>query len=231
MLPLKVPFLQKSQIEQTTAELLRKYSEWKRQPARPPIDVDEIVEGYLNLSLELDDLKSILNMDDVLGASWFDKKLVCIDSSLEGNDGRFAFTVAHEIAHWYLHYPMWEMEKVTLPLFPRKPGENAQPGIVCRSGNRKADAEFQADFFAARLLMPAVDVRAAAKKAFDGGVPALDGLNESRQRNLLMHALRSCADKVKETGSFSNVSNEAMCYRLLDLKLVEDAKEAASRLF
>lgn len=230
MLQMKVPFIPKPRIEQATAELLRKYSEWKKETARPPIDVDEIVDGYLELSLEMDDLKTSLNVADVLGGSWFEKKIVCIDSSLEGNDGRFAFTVAHEIAHWYLHYPQWEMEKVTFPLFPRKPGENPEPGIICRS-SKKDDAEFQADYFAARLLAPSVDVRAAAKTAFGGGVPALEGLNESRQLKILLPELRTLADKVKEAGHFSNVCNEPMCYRLLDLNLVEDTKEAQTRLF
>jgi hypothetical protein len=36
---------------------------------------------------------------------------------------------------------------------------------------------------------------------------------------------------VKDQGGFTNASNQAMCYRLLDLKLVEDAKDVAGRLF
>ena len=230
MLQIKVPFLPKSHMEQAAAELLRKYSDWKKETVRPPIDVDEIVEGYLGITLELDDLKSNLGMEDVLGASWFDQNLICIDTSLEGNDGRFAFTVAHEIGHWQLHRPLVEMEKVTLPLFPRRAGETPERGFVCRNSH-KDDAEFQADFYAARLLMPTADIRAAAKKAFNGSVPSLVGLDESRQRKTLLPELRSLADKVRDSGHFSNVSNEPMCYRLLDLKLVEDAKEAASRLF
>ena len=37
MLQIKVPFLAKPKVEQATAELLRKYSAWKKKTARPPI--------------------------------------------------------------------------------------------------------------------------------------------------------------------------------------------------
>ena len=58
-----------------------------------------------------------------------------------------------------------------------------------------------------------------------------DGHCKLREAGVLDPRLRTLADQVKDQGGFSNVSNQAMCYRLLDLKLVEDAKEAAGRLF
>jgi hypothetical protein len=51
---------------------------------------------YLELVLEIADLKERLKMKDVLGATWIEDGLVCIDQSLEGKEGRFAFTVAHD---------------------------------------------------------------------------------------------------------------------------------------
>lgn len=104
--PIKVPFLTHAELDHTAAELLRNYAAWKGAPVRPPIDVDEIVEGYLKLDLEVLDLREILGMPDVLGATWFDDRRICVDESLEGKDGRFAFTVAHEVGHWVLHFPM-----------------------------------------------------------------------------------------------------------------------------
>jgi Zn-dependent peptidase ImmA (M78 family) len=98
---IKVPFLTPAQIESAARELLAKYTRWKEEDLKPPIDVDEIVEGYLELDFEVTDLKEVIGIGDVLGATWFDEKRVCVDSSLEGNEGRFAFTVAHEIGHYY----------------------------------------------------------------------------------------------------------------------------------
>ena len=228
---IKVPFLAPAQIESAARELLAKYTRWKEEELKPPIDVDEIVEGYLELDFEVTDLKEVIGIGDVLGATWFDEKRVCVDSSLEGNEGRFAFTVAHEIGHWLLHRPIIEMEKVTLPLFAGKPGEDPKPALVCRTQAKKQPAEWQADQFAARILMPADVVRATALAVVNGDIPALDGLDDSRKAGVLDSRLRTLADQVKDEGGFSNVSNQAMCYRLLDLKLVEDAKDAAGRLF
>jgi Zn-dependent peptidase ImmA (M78 family) len=228
---IKVPFLAPAQIESAARELLARYSRWKEEELEPPIDVDEIVEGYLELDFEVTDLKESLGITDVLGATWFNDGRVCIDSSLEGNDGRFAFTVAHEIGHWQLHRPIIEMEKVTLPLFAGKPGEEPKPALVCRTQTKKQPAEYQADQFAARILMPAGAVRKAAKAVCGDNIPAWEGLDDSRKAGMLDSRLRALADQVKDQGGFTNASNQAMCYRLLDLKLVEDAKDVAGRLF
>lgn len=231
MLQIKVPFLRHSELDHAVAELLKKYSDWKGSPARPPIDVDEIVEGYLGLDFEVVDLRAVLGIGDVLGATWFEDGRVCVDESLEGKEGRFAFTAAHEVAHWILHRPIFEMEKVTLPLFAAKPDEEPKPAVVCRVREKKAPAEYQADQFAARLLMPASDVRAVMRGLHGDAPTAMKGLDVSREAGELHPQLRSFADGVISDGNFTNVSNEAMCYRLLDLKLVEDANTPQRRLF
>jgi len=231
MQQIKVPFLKPTEIDHVVRELLRAYGAWRKAPAEPPSDVDEIVEGYLGLTLELDDLRTRLGMPDVLGATWFEDALVRIDQSLEEKVGRFSFTVAHEIGHWQLHRPLFEMEKVTLSLFPSRDGATATPAMVCRSREKKAPAEWQVDQFAARLLMPAGAMRSASHGVFGEDRPVIEGLETSRSAGELPSELRSLADDVIVGGGFSNVSNEAMCYRLLDLKLVEDAEASRSRLF
>lgn len=230
MLQIKVPFLKPSDLDHAAAELLRKYSAWKGSPARPPIDVDEIVEGHLELDFEVVDLREVLGMPDVLGATWFEDKRICVDESLEGKEGRFAFTVAHEVGHWVLHRPIIEMDKVTLPLFAAKPDEEPKPAIVCRSRAYKQPAEWQADQFAARLLMPASDVRAVMRVLHGDDAATVRGLEASRKAGELDAQLRGLADGVIGDGKFTNVSNEAMCYRLLDLKLVVDAAHHQPRL-
>lgn len=227
--PLKVPYLEARAIESAATELLRRYAKWKGTPPRPPIPVDDIVEGLLKLSLSVDDLCARLG-SDVLGATWLAEGHVVIDSSLEGNVGRFAFTLAHETGHWQLHRPIIEMEKVTVPLFSREPNDKATPAIVCRTGKRRDPAEWQADTFAACLLMPASDVRATVKAAFGDELPTTEGIEARRKSGELDPWLRGVADHVIEQGNFENVSNEAMRYRLLDLKLVVDASNPQRKL-
>ena len=224
---LKVPFLADRQLESAATELLRKYAKWKGAPPRPPIPVDDIVEGLLGLSLSIGDLRTRLGKNDVLGATWLDDGHVMIDSSLEGNEGRFSFTLAHETGHWVLHRPIIEMEKVTVPLFAREPNAKPGPAIVCRDGQRDS-AEIQADKFAALLLMPASDVRAAVKQV-TGEPLAIDNFVARKKAGERIAELRDFAAEVIAKGGFTNVSNQAMQIRLEALKLVVDG--AQGRLF
>ncbi len=219
---LKVPFLPESQLESAALELLRKYAKWKGAVPTPPIPVDNIIEGFLELTLSVGDLRGRLGKNDVLGATWLEDKHVMIDSSLEGNEGRFSFTLAHEVAHWVLHRPMIEMEKVTLPLFAREPNSKPAPAIVCRDGQRDP-AEFQADRFAASLLMPANDVRTAARLIIKEPL-AIDRLAERQKAGEFLPELKDLASKIIECGAFSNVSNQAMQIRLVTLKLATDPR-------
>lgn len=224
---LKVPFLADAQLESVAQELLRKYAKWKGTPPRPPIPVDDIVEGLLELSLSIGDLRARLGKDDVLGATWLEDGHVMIDSSLEGNEGRFSFTLAHETGHWVLHRPLIEMEKVTFPLFAREPGAKASPAIICRDKQRDP-AEIQADKFAALLLMPASDVRAAVKQV-TGESLVIDNFLARKKAGERIAELRDFASEVIAKGGFTNVSNQAMQIRLETLKLVVDG--AQGRLF
>ena len=171
MFELKVPYLSQAKIESAANELLRKFGKWKGAEIKPPIDIDEIIEGYFGLQLTFCNLEEILGMDDVLGATWFDDQHVKIASSLEDKEGRLVFTMAHEAGHWWLHRPIIEMDKVTLPLFSRDDGMPATPALVCRS-SKKPPAEWQADQFAACLLMQASAVRGTVQAMYGDSLPA-----------------------------------------------------------
>jgi len=228
----KVPYLKAADIENSALELLALYGEWRGCPVEPPIDVDEIAEGYLELSLEIEDLRTRLGIADVLGATWFDDRLIRIDRHLEGKEGRFAFTLAHEIGHWRLHRPLLQMQKLVLSLFPSREGVAATPAFVCRTSERRSPAEWQADRFAACLLMPSNAMRAVGQRMLgDQPVAAVEGLDQSRCAGQLPQQLRTLAGDFMANGDFTNVSNEAMCYRLLDLGMVEDALAHRQRLF
>lgn len=92
-------------------------------------------------------------------------------------------------------------------------------------------AEWQADQFAARLLMPAASVRTAALAVCNGKLPVWDGLAANRKAGTLDRRLYALAVEVLGVGNFANVSKEAMSYRLLDLQLVKDSAEAMPELF
>jgi Zn-dependent peptidase ImmA (M78 family) len=231
MLQTRIPYLKSAEIDHAAAELLRNYATWRGSPARPPIDVDEIVEGYLKLVLEVIDLKALLGIPDVLGATWLDDGCIRIDQSLEDKEGRFAFTIAHEIAHWQLHRPLVATEKVTVPLFPIHPNAAPAPAIVCRNGDRKVPAEWQADQFAACLLMPAKTVQDTVRELGGAAHPILAGLEADLRKSGLNPRLRAFAAEVIEAGGFTNVSNAAMCYRLLELKLVTSTSRTQPSLF
>ena len=103
--------------------------------------------------------------------------------------------------------------------------------MVCRAKEKKAPAEWQADQFAARLLMPAAAVRATALRISNARPTIGDGLTDIRKMESPDPRLRVFAGDVIAEGGFLNVSNEAMCYRLLDLQVVKDKSRATAELF
>ncbi len=222
---LQVPFLKPSEIESAVMDLLRRYSKWKGAVPRPPIDIEDLTEHHLGVVFEMDDLSTWLPFDDVLGAAWFEDNIIRVDSSLEAQEGRLYFTLAHEVGHWWLHRPIIEMEKVTMPLFPRAKDVKATPAVVCRRSQRKERAEIQANQFAAHILMPASDVRATVKLFCGNNLPVIDGMRKRLNAGQFDGQLRDYAAEIMREGNFTNVSKDAMSYRLVDLKLVLDKTE------
>lgn len=227
-----VPYRHKSEIEQMSFDLLRRYEAWTGKKLAPPINIDGIIEGYLKLDLQFVDLKELLSIPDVLGATWFDDNVIRIESSLEQKEGRLSFTMAHEVGHWWMHRPIYEMNKVSLglPMFSYEEHKKPTPAVVCRTGKKKDPAEWQADQFAAMLLMPKSMMRVAvASIQAQGPLPIEDfekfDANAAENQNL-----RAAARQLINTG-FSNVSVDAMCYRLIDLKLVTDSKPKQGLLY
>jgi Zn-dependent peptidase ImmA (M78 family) len=227
MIELELPFLSDRQIEQAATDLLARFAKLEGERPRPPIHVENIVEDVLGVAYRVGDLRGLLEMNDVLGATWLEDGLMMIDSSVDDHPGRFSFTLAHEAGHWFLHKPYVEMKKVTVPLFPREDGAKPTPAIVCRSGKKKIRQEIQADAFAACLLMPANHVRAAAKAALGEPPLRIDGLEARRKAREFDPEWKDAATAVIEAGNFLNVSNESMRIRLAELKLVVDGAQQA----
>jgi hypothetical protein len=224
MSPLPVHFLKLTEIELAVSELLRKFSKSAGREVVAPIPVEDILEKHLKVRLEITDLVKLLGTSDVLGAAWFDQGVVRVDERVVDQEGRYCFTIGHELGHWVLHRPQLEAERVAPTFFK---AAEPPPTVVCRSSEKKAPAEWQADQFSALLLMPARLVKAAFRVVCGDSPTAIIGLHERRNDPVVQTQWRSIAATVMAEGNFSNVSNEAMRYRLQALDLVVDGAQGS----
>jgi len=215
---MKVPWLAKDEIAWKAFRLLTDYEAMVGRELEPPIPVEDIIERSLGLNLSFEDLDVILGTDNVMGALYVESMRVCINERLleDENEGRLIFTCAHEAGHWVLHRHLVEK--------PRR--SDAGPGaIVCRAKNARKPIEWQADYFAACLLMPEEAVKDALFSAC--GTEALVLSNVRSCFGGTAHCIDPCvenwhliADVVREAGGFTNVSSEAMIIRMEELGLL-----------
>ena len=160
---LRVPYIADETIERDAEALLAQYADAREAKIRPPIVIEDIVEKYLKLRVEFDDLHRLLGVPRggsgrepaIFGAIWLETGEIVIDESLDPEahpsiEGRYRFTLAHEGGHWRLHRPFVQARNVQASPFDDK----RKPTVVCRSSQSKERVEFQADLYASCLLMP-----------------------------------------------------------------------------
>ncbi len=234
-----VPFLREEVIAGEANLLLAEFARDQRPILAPPVPIDDLVELHLKLSFEIRDLRSLFGFGDVHGAVWFRDKLIAVDKQLDPDVypaklGRYHFTLAHETGHWRLHRHLFLGRPDQPVLFP---DEESKPNYVCRSSEAKVPVEFQADQFAAYLLMPrALVIQVWQEWRGDMEPIALDDLKDNREQILaeelmrragyraddddmvLEHCSRPLADKFQ-------VSAKAMRIRLETLGLLLRKKE------
>ena len=200
-------------IEEEAAQLVQAYEKELGTRINPPIPVFEIIEflGY-NLDFRSD---GFYKDNNNLGGLHIDEKLVVINENLAEQEGRMHFTAAHEIGHIRLHVPIFMKQK-------------AKENILCRKdegfeGTKKNAREWQADTFAAYLLMPRGMVNDAFKKVSYHPIT----LKKKRFLNLFMKTRSArqrslwIAENVINEGDFENVSKLAMANRLIGLGLLK----------
>jgi hypothetical protein len=223
----KVPWLPKDAINQMATDLLLGYEDYTGRTLTPPIPVEDIIEQYLKLDLQYVDFYEKHGLENVFGALYVKNRTVAISESLvhDKNERRLIFTCAHEVGHWCLH-------RRYVDVAGRAAGEEGV--VLCRSGeSAKLPVEWQADYFAACLLMPEEMVRGAWSRAFhiEGGTMMLCNVKKSFKTLDLSHfkSFDTCienwhliADIVKSAGNFSNVSKQSMIIRLQELDLVRN---------
>ena len=205
-------------IESKSLDLLESYGRDRNIKAVPPVDPIDIIEhlGY-DVVYRND---GIYEDKNILGGLNIDKKNVEVNEKANTHEGRENFTLAHEIGHILLH-----SERISL-------NNNEK---LCRTEagidiNTPDQLEWEADKFAAFLLMPTKNVQ----KAFN----SVRNKPLNLKRNILLRYLfkRSSrtssinfSRKVIEAGNFTNVSKLAMVNRLIGMGLIRGLRYQKNR--
>ena len=191
------PELSDAEIEELANDFYSDYlGHNQSDPAPPefPVPVEEIAEQFLDYEIDFSET-GIFSDPDTLGGIDFERNKIYVNASVADHDGRYSFTVAHELGHHVLHREHYLQ------------GQSTDDGeILCRETGNKPQIEIEADRFAAALLIPADKVSmAVAGKATKIGT---------------VGQARALANDLITKSGFSNVSNSAMINRLKDLGLL-----------
>ena len=192
-LAIEFPEIPLADIEARAQRLIDDYEDHVGRRIRTPIPVESIAEHFLGYEIDITD-EGLFEDPRYLGGIVFDENVIRVNASVESHEGRYNFTIAHEIGHHVLHREHYLAERSA-----------TDPEIMCREASAKPLVEQQADQFASALLMPADLVRRAAEQVV---IPS---------SGMSVRALRTTAGKVIRAGGFSNVSNTAMANRLITL--------------
>ena len=182
-------------IEQRATLFLMNYFAECKTPHVTPTPIESIAEHYLGYDIEITD-EGVFANPLVLGGIIFDQKKIMVNTAAEAHEGRYSFTLAHEVGHHVLHKVIFESAN--------------NDTMVCREDANKPIEERQADHFAGALLMPEEQIRKLYKEL------------KLPQRRLTGKAIKAVARKVMTAGGFSNVSNQAMTVRLRQLGLTKE---------
>ncbi len=222
---IEVPFITDEVIEAEAMALLRGYGQRFQPVGKPPIPIDEILEVHLGLSLGFEDLNGRYGYQDVLGATWLDRQEVLIDESLDPDvhsrqEGRYHFTLGHEVGHWILHRPRLMQSTRQGQLFRDSPQD---PPVVCRTSQKKERIELQADHFAAFLLMPKQMVLDAWQKKYNPAPFIYDPV-ETKARGFPLGRDEWFDNFAGVMCEPFKVSMQAMRIRLVELGLLLDGR-------
>ena len=217
------PHLKNSTIEKESTKLLKSFSKDTGQLMTKPVDPIDIIE-YLGYDVDFRK-DGIYEDKNILGGLRIAEKKVEINENLSDHEGRMNFTAAHETGHIVLHVPLYieQMKDGQKEIDNNEPENHS----LCRKdsgfeGNKKEPEEWQADKFAAYLLMPSALIKKAFYKNYNRAVNV-------RMRSLLQIFSRKpafikgyrIAEKVIRDGKFDNVSKMAMLNRLIGMRLVK----------
>ena len=210
------PYLKNSTIEKESKKLLGDFNNKAGHKLSAPIPVFDIIE-YLGHDVDFRK-DGIYEDKNLLGGTIIDQKTIEINENLSDHEGRMNFTAAHEVGHIILH----------VPFYNAKHGKDvSEHKIISRKdggfeGTKKEPEEWQADKFAAFLLMPSELIKKAFFKNYKRPV-------NIRKRRFLeiffpkpafVKGYRIAAEVIR-SGKFDNVSKMAMLNRLIGMRLVK----------
>ena len=210
------PYLKNSTIEKESISLLNAFNKKIGQKLAAPIPVFDIIE-YLGYDVDFRK-DGIYEDKNLLGGTHIDQKIIEINENISDHEGRMHFTAAHEIGHIILHVPFYK-EKHGKDVSEHKIISRKDGGF---EGTKKEPEEWQADKFAAFLLMPSELIKKAFFKNYKRPVNV-------RKRHFLEIFFPkpafvkgyAVAKEIIRVGKFDNVSKMAMLNRLIGMRLVK----------
>lgn len=178
----KIDILSRIQIDDEAEKFLMKYRPNALKEATK-LDLETLIEKDLGLEI---DYQNLDENHQILGATVFkdgymnvynngkkelkkfNKNTMIFDIKLSEDyrqEGRFLFTLAHEIGHWVLHRKHFFIDEGQQSIFDLVHEQTEENFIVCAKRNENAMIfikkknpeewlEWQADNFASSLLMP-----------------------------------------------------------------------------
>lgn len=179
---MQYPYLSPSEIDASAHALLRRALKGDAL-AKPCIDLEALVYGYLceHESMSFTDEEELGwdGEEQVLGRTWPIAGKIEIARCLKepGEEGRYRFTLAHEIGHWVLHRPLFLAAAERLDLFEARERievlTSLNRGIFPNGGPRPVPPEeWQANRFAVALLFDGETLRSECRRRFgDAPVP------------------------------------------------------------
>jgi len=210
------PYLKNSTIEKESKKLLGDFSNKTGHKLSAPIPVFDIIE-YLGYDVDFRK-DGIYEDKNLLGGTLIDQKTIEINENLSDHEGRMNFTAAHEVGHIILHVPFYN-EKHGKDVSEHKIISRKDGGF---EGTKKEPEEWQADKFAAFLLMPSELIKKAFFKNYKHPV------NVRKRRFLEIFFPKpafvkgyAIAKEIIRVGKFDNVSKMAMLNRLIGMRLVK----------
>ena len=210
------PYLKNSTIEKESKKLLGDFSNKTGHKLSAPIPVFDIIE-YLGYDVDFRK-DGIYEDKNLLGGTLIDQKTIEINENLSDHEGRMNFTAAHEVGHIILHVPFYN-EKHGKDVSEHKIISRKDGGF---EGTKKEPEEWQADKFAAFLLMPSELIKKAFFKNYKHPV------NVRKRRLLEIFFPKpafvkgyAIAKEIIRAGKFDNVSKMAMLNRLIGMRLVK----------
>ena len=210
------PYLKNSTIEKESKKLLGDFNNKTGHKLSAPIPVFDIIE-YLGYDVDFRK-DGIYEDKNVLGGTLIDQKTIEINENLSDHEGRMNFTAAHEVGHIILHVPFYN-EKHGKDVSEHKIISRKDGGF---EGTKKEPEEWQADKFAAFLLMPSELIKKAFFKNYKRPV------NVRKRRFLEIFFPKpafvkgyAIAKEIIRAGKFDNVSKMAMLNRLIGMRLVK----------